>query len=63
MQLKLRAKRVENGMTQKDMAIKLGITPNSYSKKETGQKDFTFSEIIVILNLFNCKFEDVFFTE
>lgn len=63
LQLKLKAKRVEYGMNQKQMAEKLGITANSYSRKETGKKDFTYTEIITILKLFNCKFEDVFFTE
>lgn len=63
LQLKLRAKRVEHGMNQKDMAEKLNITANSYSRKERGVCEFTYTEIITILKLFNCKFEDVFFTE
>ena len=63
MQLKLKAKRVEYGLTQKDMAEKLNITSNSYSRKETGKKDFTYTEIVSILKIFDCKFEDVFFTE
>lgn len=63
MQLKLRAKRVEFGLNQKDMAEKLNITSNSYSRKEIGKQEFTYTEIIKILKIFNCKFEDVFFTE
>lgn len=63
LQLKLRAKRVEHGMNQKAMAEKLNITTNSYSRKERGVCEFTYTEIITILKLFNCKFEDVFFTE
>lgn len=63
LQLKLKAKRVENGMNQEEMAKALNISRNSYNLKEAGHRDFTYSEIIIILKLFNCRFEDVFFTE
>lgn len=63
MELKLRGKRVEHGYNQVQMAEKLGITQNSYSQKELGKKEFTLREIKIIIKLFNCKFEDIFYTE
>lgn len=63
MQLKLRAKRVEHGLNQTEMAKILGITQNSYGRKELGKVDFTYTEILTILRYFNCKFEDIFFVE
>lgn len=63
MELKLRGKRVEHGLNQTDMAKILGITQNSYSRKELGLSPFTLDEIRKILKLFKCKFEDIFFTE
>lgn len=63
MELKLRGKRVEFGLNQKQMAEKLGITQNSYSRKELGKATFTLEEVKIILKLFNCKFEDIFFID
>lgn len=61
MNIKLRAKRVENLMTQKDLADKLGISLSTYVSKENGKRDFTFSEIQDLMYYLNCEFDDIFF--
>lgn len=43
--LKLRGKRVESGLTQEELARKIGISPVSYSRKESGKRDFSCTEI------------------
>ena len=61
MNIKLRAKRVEKLMTQKDLADKLGISLSTYVSKENGKRDFTFSEIQDLMYYLNCEFDDIFF--
>lgn len=57
---KLKAKRVELGLRQQDMANKLGITLATYNLKESGKREFVGSEIIQILHILECKYEDIF---
>lgn len=57
---RLRAKRVELGLRQEDMANKLGITLTTYSLKECGKREFSASEVLRILVILNSKFEDIF---
>ena len=57
---KLKAKRVELGLTQLDMANKMGITLSTYNLKEQGKREFLSSEIIKILDIFKCAYEDIF---
>lgn len=57
---KLKARRVELGLRQEDMAEKLGITLTTYSLKENGKREFIGSEILRILNILNCRYEDIF---
>lgn len=57
---RLKAKRVELGLRQEDMANKLGITLATYNLKECGKREFVGSEILQILNILNCKYEDIF---
>ena len=57
---KLKAKRVELGLTQLDMANKMGITLSTYNLKEQGKREFLSSEIIKILDIFKCAYEDNF---
>ena len=63
MELKLKAKRVEKGMTQADVAQKLGIALPTYIHKENGDTLFNLNEIKQLLILFDCKFEDIFFNK
>lgn len=41
----LKAYRVRLGLTQKDIANKLGISEFAYNKRENGHVDFTLSEL------------------
>lgn len=58
--LKLKAKRVECGISQQDMANKLGMTITTYNFKENGKRDFTIQECIKLVHILECKFEDIF---
>lgn len=60
MLLKLKAKRVEKGMTQTDLANKIGIAVATYNRKENGYAYFSFNEVLRILDVLECKFEDIF---
>jgi transcriptional regulator with XRE-family HTH domain len=43
--LKLRNIRVEKGFSQELISLKIGISPVSYSRKETGKREFSRTEI------------------
>ena len=60
MLVKLRGKRVEFGFSQEELAKKLGISTNAYNSKETGKREFRMGEINILLELFDCKYEDIF---
>ena len=57
---KLKGARVEKGLTQKQLAEKMGITKKAYYNKENGKTEFKQSEINVILNEVDRKYEDIF---
>ncbi len=57
---KLKGKRVELGYTQLELASKLGISVSAYSMKEKGRREFKIDEISNLLNILNCKYEDIF---
>lgn len=61
MNIKLRAKRVEKGMNQTELANKLNMCLSTYSMKETGKIDFTLSEIQDLMYYLDCEFDDIFF--
>lgn len=60
MLLKLKAKRVEKGLTQTQLAQKIGIATATYNHKENGTAHFSFQEIVKLLDILECKFEDIF---
>lgn len=60
MQMKLKAKRVEKGLTQTEIAKLIGIAPATYNHKENGSAYFSFQEICKLLQVLDCKFEDIF---
>lgn len=60
MLLKLKAKRVEKGLTQTQLANLIGIAPATYNHKENGVAYFSFNEILKLLNVLECSFEDIF---
>lgn len=57
---KLKGKRVEKGYTQKDLAKLLNIETATYTRKENGLVQFRLDEINKILEILQCKFEDIF---
>lgn len=59
---KLKGIRSEFGYSLEDMANFLGISTDCYFRKEKGKTDFYLCEVRKILELFNAKFEDIFFT-
>ena len=62
--LKLKGKRIENGLTQEDLAKKAGISSISYCRKERGDREFNCSEIsniIVALKLSEKEVIEIFF--
>lgn len=60
MLLKLKAKRVEKGLTQTEIAKRIGIATATYNHKENGSATFSFNEILKLLDILECKFEDIF---
>ncbi len=61
MLLKLKGKRVEHGYTQDKFAELIGISLTTYQLKERGVREFTMSEINLILKLLDCTYEEIFF--
>lgn len=59
-QAKLYVLRKGVGMTQSDMANKLGISRGGYAKKELGKSQFTQDEMFKISDMFNLCIDDIF---
>lgn len=53
--------RKNNHLTQETMASMLGISLNSYHRKETGKSEFKPIECFKIAKHFNRTIEDIFF--
>lgn len=60
MQSKLYALRKDNGITQGEMANKLGISRGRYSMKERGNAEFTQDEMFAISEMFDRNIGDIF---
>lgn len=60
MLIKLKAKRVEKGLTQRDISKLLNMAISTYNLKEVGKREFTMTECIEIMKILDCKFEDIF---
>ncbi|MCR5281498.1 helix-turn-helix transcriptional regulator [Limosilactobacillus fermentum] len=60
MQSKLYALRKDNGITQEEMANKLGISRGRYSMKERGNAEFTQDEMFEISKMFKRNIDDIF---
>ncbi|MGU8448481.1 helix-turn-helix transcriptional regulator [Clostridium perfringens] len=58
----LKMLRTKYNITQEELAIKLGISKNTYFRKENGLKDFTITEAIKIGEIFNVNPSEIFFT-
>lgn len=60
---KLYVARRERGLYQKDVARKIGIHPQTYHEKETGKKQFTIREGLMLAKMFGCTLNDLFQSE
>lgn len=62
--LKLRAKLIENNLTNEDVAKELGISKQSFSMKANNKREFKASELnklVILLNLAETDFLPIFF--
>jgi DNA-binding XRE family transcriptional regulator len=57
---RIRGKRNELRLSQEALADKLHISARAYNFKENNKVRFTLDEIMILLDLFGCKFEDIF---
>lgn len=60
MHYKLYVARKENKLKQKDVARKLDIHSVTYSRKETGEKEFTLSEALILAEMFDTTVDELF---
>lgn len=60
MLVKLKGKRVEKGLGQRDIAKLLNMATSTYNVKENGIREFSMTECIKIMEILDCKFEDIF---
>ena len=60
MYLKLKAAIVEKGLTQKNLAAKINISPNQLSGKMNGKFDWKKREIDNILKITDKTYEEIF---
>ncbi len=47
----IRAERVRRGLTQLEMAIKLGISATGYNHKENNKRQFTLEEFVLVCKI------------
>lgn len=57
---KIRGRRSELRFTQKEMALRLGISERAYNFKENNKVNFTIEEVITIANILQCNISDFF---
>ena len=57
---KIRGRRSELRITQKEMASRLGISERAYNFKENNKVNFTIEEVITIANILQCNISDFF---
>lgn len=60
---KLVGRRKELGISQREMATRLGISTGAYSLKERGKRDFKIDEISFVLLILGSKYEDIFLSK
>lgn len=60
---KIKAKIVERGMTQGEVAEIIGISANSLSRKLLGKRDFLLSEVIALCSVLELEDPGEFFLE
>lgn len=60
MLVKLKAKRIEKGFNQEELAKRINMSLSTYSVKENQKREFSMNECIAIMKILDCKFEDIF---
>lgn len=55
----LKILRNEKGVTQSEVALAIGVERYTYAKWEQGRAEPCISDIIKLLNYFDCNFEDL----
>ena len=60
MQIYLYQLRKEKGITQKEMAQKLGISETAYRQKEKGQRAFKSNEMFIIADILEKDIGEIF---
>ncbi|WP_193063410.1 helix-turn-helix transcriptional regulator [Oceanobacillus oncorhynchi] len=61
--IQLYVARRENKLKQTDLAKKLGISKQTYYRKEKGISEFTQWEMIMLAKIFGCTLNDLFWEE
>lgn len=56
----LKGRRVAKGLTQEGISKLLGMEKSVYARKENGIVQFRLDEIKRLLEILDCKFEDIF---
>ena len=54
----LSAARMKAGLTQEEVAKQLGISPNTYGKKEAGHSDFKLTEVLRLCKILEISASD-----
>ncbi|KXT63188.1 helix-turn-helix transcriptional regulator [Lactococcus sp. DD01] len=54
------ALRIEKNISRKEMAEVIGVTPETYRKKELGENDWWGTEMFLVANKFNKRIDDIF---
>ena len=60
---RLEAKRAYHGETAHDIAVLLGISDDSARRRLRGEIEFDLTEIVKLMDHYNCSFEDLFGTD
>ena len=59
--LRLRSLRAGLGLTQTDLATALGVTLQTYHKKENNPEEFSQKEIEMLKTIFRVGYDEIFF--
>lgn len=58
--MKVKEYRIIKGFTQNELSELIGITQQTYSKKERGERSFTLDEVKKLKKILNVSYEELF---
>lgn len=58
--MKVKEYRIIKGFTQNELSKLIGITQQTYSKKERGERSFTLDEVKKLKKILNISYEELF---